>query len=345
MQIDVTIAIPIGLQHRDIAHRAVDSAKAQTVPAKWIAIVDSEGRGPGFIRNQALARADTRFIVFLDADDWLEPLFIEETLRAYQSGRYVFTDWYEDGIWKQAPRLQRNGETVSMPDKKPWCGSTWHGITSLLPVDALKQVGGFDEQMIAMEDTDLFLKLTKIGLCCGIRVPKPLYNYTKGGGRSQTFNDAPEAVKNEVFALITSRYGGKMGCCGDDSVQNSTPQGAQQPGDVLAQALWVGNRIERGRMTGRLYPRMSFPRTAWVSPADIQASPQLWKSLEIKVETIDEAQVLRGVEQIAEFMAPLMQPPNIYRPAAPPPENTAREVPNVSEIIEKAKQKLNQSAG
>lgn len=85
-----------------------------------------------------------------------------------------------------------------------------------------------------------------------------------------------------------------MGCCGDEQLLNQAPVGEQQPDDVMAQALWAGNRHQTGRKTGRRYPRMSYPRTTWVAPEDIDASGHLWR------EVIQEA---RGIDALEEEFA------------------------------------------
>ena len=66
-----------------------------------------------------------------------------------------------------------------------------------------------------------------------------------------------------------------MGCCGDNPQIEQVPAEGL-PGDVLAIATWMGNRRERGRMTGRLYPRTGNGAQVYVDPRDAQAAPQLW---------------------------------------------------------------------
>ena len=68
-----------------------------------------------------------------------------------------------------------------------------------------------------------------------------------------------------------------MGCCGQVDVAPKVPEGQKQPGDILVQALWSGNHVKRGLATGRRYPRMSYPRTAWIAQADAQADARNWK--------------------------------------------------------------------
>src|SRR5574342_931428 len=110
---NATVVIPVAPYHEAVAERSIASVRAQTVPTTLVVVHDTERRGPGWARNQGLAEVQTPYVVFLDADDWLEPQFVERTLRVRKVARYVFTDWYEDEAVKAAP-------------DKPWCGGTWH---------------------------------------------------------------------------------------------------------------------------------------------------------------------------------------------------------------------------
>jgi glycosyltransferase involved in cell wall biosynthesis len=67
--------------------------QAQTVDCAIETLVDYGGRGAGWARNRLLERVSTPFVVFLDADDYIEPNFVERCLAVWQPGRYVYTDW------------------------------------------------------------------------------------------------------------------------------------------------------------------------------------------------------------------------------------------------------------
>lgn len=73
-------------------------------------------------------------------------------------------------------------------------------------------------------------------------------------------------------------------CCAGNKPINTAPTEQKQDGDILAMALWHGNRIEYGIATRRKYPRLSYPKTAWVAPIDVAKSPRLWRALEPMVE-------------------------------------------------------------
>lgn len=272
----LTIVIPVGPYHTGIVHEAIASVHAQTVPCELVVIEDNDGQGAGWTRNRGLEQVKTPFVSFLDADDILAPTFAALSLGILEhyttSGRtdprYVYTDWRGVG-----------DVVVPAPDPcEAWTNGTYHIVTTVLPTDAARRIGGFDEQMQGVEDADFYVRLRLSGLC-GIHVNAPLVQYRTGGRRSV----AARANGHEARAkqYMTERYGGYslMGCCGDSTPHPTTPENEPEDGDILAQALWHGNRKERGRITGRLYPRTSTPKLMYVNPADVAASPMLWRAV------------------------------------------------------------------
>lgn len=340
--VELTVVIPVGLNHRALAERAIASVRQQTATCKLLTMLDADKRGPGYLRNVMLRQVDTEFVSFLDADDWIEPTFAAETVAEYRrigGDRYIYTDWVDDrGRIVQTPCLNGpDGYPLSVPDRRPYCGGTWHVITTLLPTAWVRAVGGFDETLPAVEDTEFYLKLCTT-MRCGHRLPRPLFHYAPGGGRAIEFRNGPDY--DRVMRELTVRFGGRMGCCGSDE-RVAIPIGVRQPDDVLAMALWRGNRQEHGRVTGRIYPRISIPRTAWVDPRDAGHNPELWKVIERPVTParVDEGQGLRSLEQIAlAGMATVKRNP--YAPPgfepAPPPVSARPDVSRVIRLTQQA---------
>lgn len=283
----VTICIPIAPYHEQLAERAIRSANSQTIPCEVLTLVDREKRGPGFMRNRLLEKVTTPYIVFLDADDWLELTFAEETLKAIKPHQYVYTDWFADGI-DNTPR--------SAPDRA-WCAQTWHVITTLLPTDVVRQVGGFDEQLSALEDTDFYMKIIT-RMCCGIHLRRPLFHYSGDGQRSKAIHDTP--LEKQLLQGFVIKYGGRMSCCGGSGIVQIVGEG-KQPGDVLAQTLWGGNHTEHGRISGRIYPRSGNGRLMWVDPRDASASPHLWRVVEQPTETTAEAPIQPDFQKVLDL--------------------------------------------
>lgn len=258
----LTFITPVSPDHIQYLPACTASVASQTIPCQHLWLVDSDRRGPGYIRNRLLERATTEYVTFLDADDWVEPDFAEKMLNAVIGSPYAYCDWYQDGEVKQAP-------------ERAWCNRTYHLVTAVVPRALAVQVGGFDETLPALEDTDFFMKFITREWC-GVRVPKPLLHYRAHGGRSDAIHRSNQL--ETIRAEINRRYGGRpVGCCGNPTEVDDRPIGEMQAGDVLAMALWGGNRTEYGRATGRRYPRTSYPHTTWVDPRDARAAPHQWK--------------------------------------------------------------------
>ena len=301
---DVSIIIAIAPYHRAIAARAIESARAQTVPCTVITAYDDTMHGAGYTRNQALKKVTTPYTVFLDADDTINPRFVERCLQVVQPGKYIFTDWYQDAELKAAPDC-------------PWTNGTWHVITTLLPTDAIRRVGGFDENLPGADDTDLYLKLTTSGVC-GIHLAEPLFHYGAEGQRAKAIHASGEIDK--ILRHFTNVYGGKqMGCCGGVDPGPMEPSENGEPGDILVMAAWAGNRQEIGVVSGRLYPRTGNFKQVWVDARDAKARPDLWRPLDAPLQAnarpvaqdtfdaplevyIPNVREVEGVDQVAAAM-------------------------------------------
>lgn len=340
---DLTFITPIGPLHTRLAQRAIESVQAQTVPCEHLTMVDTDRRGPGALRNELLRKVGTEFVAFLDADDWVEPTFAEETIREYRrigGGKYIFTDWLDEhGHVITAPCYNpSDGPTVSKPGAKPYCGGTWHAITTLIPTAWAKETL-FDETLPAVEDTDFYVRLC-ITMRCAHHLGRPLFHYSPDGSRGAAFRSSPDRPR--VQRELSLRYGGQMGCCGEDP-KTVPPIGERMPEDVLAMALWQGNRSEFGRATQRHYPRISRPRTAWVDPRDVAQSPTLWRIVEQPTPApVDAPQGITSLVQMAELGLATRKQQGLYDPPLnEPPAPPVEAKPDVSRVIRLARNAQN----
>lgn len=316
----LTFITPVSPDHQQYLPACIASIKDQTIPCEHLYAIDHERRGPGYIRNRLLEQATTQYIAFLDADDWLEPDYAEKMLVAVRGSPYAYCDWYQDGAVVKAP-------------ERAWCNGTFHLVTSVVPRTIAVLVGGFDEDLPALEDTDFYLKLISRELC-GKRVAAPLVHYRARGGRSDTIHQS--GTIEGIRAELTRRYGGKpLGCCGSDTVVDNTPIGERHEGDMLAMALWGGNRTEHGHATGRRYPRISYPKTTWVDPRDVEAAPHMWKFVtpeELNAEQQFEPSPFPTPRGIEALHAGLVQGGIVEAGAVVAPASLVAAVPNFNKL-------------
>lgn len=316
----LTICIPIGPGHEEIANRAKDSVRAQTVPVRGDAFYDPEGRGAGYARNQLLARVQTPYVAFLDADDYLLPAFAERMLLHQASiepqGKFGYSG-FNVPEWDEHD--QPTGKILeAFPSEECYCPETnysIHLITALLPTAWARAVGGFDETLIGSEDTDFFLKLHAAGHCGALLREVLLFWDTNGENRrGRRFHFNPD--KARIMTTILGRYPReRMACCGGNPVISNEPAGARQSGDVLAQVLGAQFIVYVGKGTGRIYENQGHGMIVWAAPDDVYADPKRFRPYTPpEPQAPLPTQVATTAADIAAFMENQMKPPQAPAP-------------------------------
>ena len=146
----------------------------QSYNSKIHAITNFSFNGVGAARNQGLSFATGRLCLFVDADDYLEPFFLERTVPVIQQSkagivysgfRQIFTD--------------RSKNFIPIPyQRHELMKENYMAVTSLTITDLVKKVGGFDNNLL-IQDYDLWLRITHIAPAVGIL--EPLWNYVMHG--------------------------------------------------------------------------------------------------------------------------------------------------------------------
>jgi glycosyltransferase involved in cell wall biosynthesis len=171
--------------HAHYLAQALESVCAQTRPVDAIVVVDDgssddpaavaarfpnirllaqENRGLAAARNAGLAAIDTTYVVFLDADDRLEPRAAEAALacfaRAPESAFVYGGHRYIDAEGREI------GQRFDPPGERPFTQLLrgnfigMHG-TVMYRRDRLDEIGGFDERLRRCEDYDVYLRLAR----------------------------------------------------------------------------------------------------------------------------------------------------------------------------------------
>lgn len=194
--------------------------------------------GPAVARNAGLKLARAPLILFLDADDWLDPTALEKMLAVFrETGNIVYTDHIGIAEIKERDLNRVDGKVLAY-DKKKGMAYIHQTVTDYDCPEALKQpvldgrppyvicnvsalvpkkwvmdAGMFDTTLDSWEDVLLWWKLAWAGKCFS-RIPEPLliYRYTTGSMRQTGFDHARELLQKlrAISDGIT-----KMGCnCG-----------------------------------------------------------------------------------------------------------------------------------
>lgn len=198
----VTIAIPC-FGHADILGRALDSALAQTWPAREIIVIDDgspaeeaqrislicekadpnirvlrvTNRGLPNARNTALMLAQGDAFLPLDADDWLDPTFIEKTVPHLKTADIVCVGLQEHGarVGTFMPGYDRPLNLVT-PELLERQNNLFY--CCLYSTALLRSVGGWNGRMInGWEDWDLWWDLFRRSNVSFAAVNEVLFHY------------------------------------------------------------------------------------------------------------------------------------------------------------------------
>jgi GT2 family glycosyltransferase len=157
--VEVTVAVATygDASWADLAQeRAVPSAKAEGVP-----VVHWHGDDLADARNMALDHVDTEWVIHLDADDELEPGYVEAMARGTADVRAPLVRYMlggrERNLWQ--PRVWNHRHDCTAACLKE---GNWLVVGSAVRANMLRDVGGWREFPWS-EDWDLWLRCWKVG--------------------------------------------------------------------------------------------------------------------------------------------------------------------------------------
>jgi len=227
----ISVVIPCSDKHAPLVRDAIESVMAQSDYHWELIVVDDTDAGDlgsrgyypyerqypfvRWIRNEKLHNVSAarnigaeaargKYLVFLDADDYLLPDFIKSTYAIQQNcqgtGSIVYTDWISH------PKMESHQAENWALDRL--MDHALFAVTFMHTKEIWKEVGGFSEDIDLWEDWDYTLKLAMSG-GKGIRVPKPLfvYRYSTGTRRRESLENQDELLKKirGKFSLIVPK--------------------------------------------------------------------------------------------------------------------------------------------
>lgn len=160
---DAARAVSDTVEHIVVLNRCDDRTGAMA--EEWGArTVVENSRNLSRIRNKGADAARGGILVTLDADSHMTANMLAEVLRNLQSGRYI------GGGVRIVPERLSPGICASLLVVAPFV--LWHGVSAgmfwCFKKD-FKAIGGFDEQLICLEDIDFGKRLKKLGKARGMR--------------------------------------------------------------------------------------------------------------------------------------------------------------------------------
>ena len=195
MTLDVSVVVATygGPQWRTLAHqRAGPSAQALGVPVIYV-----HAGALAQARNAGLAEVKTERVVFLDADDELEPGYLDAMGAGVADIRGPAVR-YVQGLQAADPRVP------NVPGHNHACGGpcllggNWLVVGSLAPTALLRRVGGWGNKPI-YEDFEMWLRCYKAGATFEA-IPSAVYRaHVRTGSRNRSLTIA---AKNRVHHQI-----------------------------------------------------------------------------------------------------------------------------------------------
>jgi glycosyltransferase involved in cell wall biosynthesis len=176
-------------------------AACDELEAKGARVIHQPNAGLPAARNTGAKLATGEHLVFLDADDWIEPTFLatlHAALAADPDASHAYcqerlTDLGNNVIWR-------------VPEWDPilLLVTNLHPVTCLIRRDRFEAVGGFDETMTeGYEDWDLWLRFAERGWR-GARWPEPLFNWRRHS--RQTMIDDATARHEKLYRRLLENH-------------------------------------------------------------------------------------------------------------------------------------------
>jgi len=136
-----------------------------------IRIIDQENRGLNVTNNIALRLSNGKYIMRLDADDYLDEnalLVMSSILDSRPEYGLVYSDYYhidENGEVMELVRRDKITEEVQLLDLPA------HGACSMFRRDLLQQIGGYIEDFSCQDGYELWLRFIRKHSPCNVNTP------------------------------------------------------------------------------------------------------------------------------------------------------------------------------
>lgn len=200
----VSVVIPVYNKTTEQVKRAVDSVLAQTAKPDSVIVVNDgsdldyefvqelgaqyikqSNQGVAIARNNGIAQTNSKYICCLDADDWIEPEYLERCIAQLEThkglgitytklryhgenGRVVVPEWPTQFDYNDQLRRKNQIPTCCVFRREAW-----------------ERIGGYRQRYApdgaGSEDAAFWTMFGAIGYDAALVTPEPLFNYSDGG--------------------------------------------------------------------------------------------------------------------------------------------------------------------
>ncbi len=158
------------------------------------------------LANKVLSMANGKYMMRLDADDWLDEsaiFLMVNKLEATKNAGLVYGNYYytdEDGKILDVEFKNRLANEDIASQLPP------HGACTLFRTRSLKNVGGYSEKVNAQDGWDLWYKLAdRIG---AVNIQLPVFYYRQHGGSMSKDNTRLLKARSKIFEQISNKLEG-----------------------------------------------------------------------------------------------------------------------------------------
>jgi peptidoglycan/xylan/chitin deacetylase (PgdA/CDA1 family) len=268
-----------------------------------VRVIAGPGNGPGAARNEGIAHASADWLLFLDADDLIEPEHLERMAAALESEDL---DGALCGWVRLAPDGRRGPEQLPadgdlFPLLACYCAPAIHSC--VVRRSLVEEVGGFDPSLRTCEDWDLWQRLARAGAHFA-RLPEVLALYRM---LPESASHDPRRLLEDGLRVIDRGHAEDPRVPRPAAAWAAGQPTVGLPGARLQFATWVaGIALGRGEDARPLLDMVAQDRDPGLAPSTVAGSlfqaallpacrmPEDWIALWPEIE-----------ERLAEFLVAL----------------------------------------
>lgn len=169
-----------------------------------ISIIYQQNKGLNITNNVAMRAANGKYLMRLDADDFLEKEALEKMSQSLENDEelgLVFPDYYyvdADGNRTGIEQRHNFEKEVSLYDQPA------HGACTMIRLEFLKELGGYNESFTCQDGYDLWIKFITHHKVSNINTP--LFSYRRHGQNLTTNEDKILKTRKQIKSVFVNEY-------------------------------------------------------------------------------------------------------------------------------------------
>lgn len=169
-----------------------------------ISIIYQQNKGLNITNNVAMRAANGKYLMRLDADDFLEIEALEKMSQSLENDEelgLVFPDYYyvdADGNRTGIEQRHNFEEEVSLYDQPA------HGACTMIRLEFLKELGGYNESFTCQDGYDLWIKFITHHKVSNINIP--LFSYRRHGQNLTTNEDKILKTRKQIKSVFVDEH-------------------------------------------------------------------------------------------------------------------------------------------